>query len=136
MANPYFHAVSSAKRFGGKAEDYLDIHRWFDASKEMHGDFRHRALRHHAQGIFECERTFGVTITNSSGRKVPTRWIGEQHVTEDLGWIPALTDWLSSIEAKQWMNRTPKLTRQLEHEAQTDEIVAGIMRAEMSKHGE
>ena len=109
MASPYHHALSSAKRFGGVAADYQAIHDWFDGSKEMHGDFRHRALRHHAQGIFECERKFGTTITNSSGREVPTRFIGEQHVIEDCGYIPTLSDWLSQIKPLPWMNRRSKI---------------------------
>lgn len=61
MSHPYHHALSSAKRFGGVPEDYLAIHSWFDASKELMCDPRHRALRHHAQGIFEAERA-GVRV--------------------------------------------------------------------------
>ncbi len=48
MAHPFKHAESSARKFGGKAEDYLAIHNWFDESKSFFTDFRHRALRHHA----------------------------------------------------------------------------------------
>jgi hypothetical protein len=73
-------------------------------------------LRHHTQGIFECERVFGATITNSSGREVPVRWIGEQHVTEDMGFQPSLSDWLRCIRPEPWMNRSRKLHRELEKE--------------------
>jgi hypothetical protein len=52
MAHPFEHAQSSAKKFGGRAEDYLAIHTWLDESKAFFPDFRHRALRHHAEGIF------------------------------------------------------------------------------------
>ena len=76
MAHPYHHALSSQKKWGGSVEDYLAIHSWFDASKEIIADFRHRALRHHAEGIFMAETIFGPTITLSSGRVIPTRWIG------------------------------------------------------------
>jgi len=62
MAHPWHHAVSSARKHGGAPEDYLAIHEWFDASKAHHGDFRHRALRHHTAGVFECEAHFGVTF--------------------------------------------------------------------------
>ncbi len=82
MSHAHFHAQSSARRFGGAPEDYLAIHQWFDATKEKWADARHRALRHHSQGIFECERQFGVTIPNSAGKDVPVRLIGEQHVME------------------------------------------------------
>lgn len=118
MANPYHHALSSVRKWGGVAEDYLPIHDWFDASKEMHGDFRHRALRHHAQGIFECERVFGHTITLSTSRVIPVRWVGEQHVTEDMGHIPSLSDWLRCITPAPWMNSPQKLSRILEEDPQ------------------
>lgn len=112
---PYHHAVSSARIYGGTPEDYQTIHDWFDASKEHLADFRHRALRHHTQGIFEAERVFGHTITNSDGRPIPVRWIGEQHVREDLGRIPSAADWLRAIAPQGWMTRGAEpLARQLD----------------------
>ena len=33
MANPIIHSKSSAKRFGGKFEDYLEIHEKMDCSR-------------------------------------------------------------------------------------------------------
>ena len=106
MAHPYHHALSSVKKWGGKPEDYLPIHDWFDASKAFLPDFRHRALRHHAEGIFWAEEVFGVTLTNSVGTVIPVRWVGEQHVKEDLGWIPTLQDWFKHIRVQPWMART------------------------------
>lgn len=103
MAHPLKHAESSAKRFGGKPEDYLPIHDWFDETKAFLADFRHRALRHHAEGIFLCEQIFGVSITNSDGKEIPVRYIGEQHVKEDLGRIPTAQDWLTHIKLERWM---------------------------------
>lgn len=103
MAHPIKHAESSARKFGGKVEDYLPIHSWFDESKAFFPDFRHRALRHHAEGIFLAERLFGVTILNSAGQQVPVRYLGEQHVREDLGRIPTAQDWLSEIKPQRWM---------------------------------
>ena len=85
MAHPFHHAERSARVFGGRPEDYLAIHDWFDESKAHLADLRHRALRHHSEGIFLCESIFGSTITNSDGRAVPVRLIGEQHVKDDLG---------------------------------------------------
>ena len=47
MAHPYHHALSSARKWGGTADDYLPLHAWFDdPSKLIVADFRHRALRH------------------------------------------------------------------------------------------
>ena len=90
MGHALHHALSSARRFGGVAEDYLPLHGWFDEVEGDHADFRHRALRHHAEGIFTLERIFGTTITASTGREVPVRLIGEQHVIEDLRLHPEL----------------------------------------------
>jgi hypothetical protein len=109
MAHPYHHALSSVKKWGGKPEDYLAIHAWFDESKQITADFRHRALRHHAEGIFMCERIFGSTITISSGRVVPVRWIGEQHVREDLGFIPSFADGVKAIRPEPWMGRAARI---------------------------
>ena len=61
-----------------------------DQSKAIAADFRHRALRHHAEGIFMLETVFGPTLTLSGGKVIPTRWVGEQHIKEDLGYIPIL----------------------------------------------
>ena len=118
MTHVYFHARSSARTFGGVPEDYLALHNWFDATKEAFGDFRHRALRHHAEGIFEAERLFGITLTNSAGKIVPVRYLGEQHVQEDCGGrIPSIADWLSRIEPEIWMSRGTRLGHRTRREA-------------------
>lgn len=93
MAHCYYHALSSVRKWGGVVEDYLDLHQWFDQSKSILADPRHRALRHHAEGIFMLENLFGATLINADGKTVPTRLVGEQHVIEDLGLIPSFADW-------------------------------------------
>jgi hypothetical protein len=101
-----FHAQSSVRRFGGKVEDYIALHDWLDATKETYCDFRHRALRHHSQGVFEAERVFGITIENSDGTQVPTRMLAERHIQEDCdGIVPSVSDWLSRIRPESWMSR-------------------------------
>ena len=79
MAHPFHHAESSARKFGGEAREYLQLHQFLDGSKEHLADFRHRALRHHSEGIFMLEKIFGTTITLSTGRVLPVRFVGEQH---------------------------------------------------------
>ena len=103
MANCYYHALSSVKKWGGKTEDYQPIHDWFDESKKISADFRHRALRHHAEGCFAAEKEFGVTISNSDGKKIPVRLIAEKHIVEDLGFIPSFSDWIKYIRPTEWM---------------------------------
>jgi len=114
MSHCYHHALSSVKLWGGTTEDYIAIHNWFDESKKLIADFRHRALRHHAEGIFMAETIFGVTITISTGRVIPVRWIGEQHVREDLGFIPSFADWVKAIRPLPWMGRAQRLEDALE----------------------
>ena len=103
MSHPYHHAISSAKTYGGKWEDYILIHNWFDETKAHYPDMRHRALRHHAEGIFWCEQIFGVVITNSEGKNVPVRFIGEQHIKEDIGFIPTIKQYLDNMSTEGWM---------------------------------
>ncbi|UEM46907.1 hypothetical protein SEA_TARGARYEN_129 [Streptomyces phage Targaryen] len=115
MSNSFYHAQSSARKWGGVPEDYIAIHEWIDASKAHFGDARHRALRHHTEGCWEAERVFGLTITVKKQRtgvevRVPVREIAEQHVFEDLGWIPSLADWLKNMELKEWMGGKLKKT--------------------------
>ena len=73
-------------------------------------DVRHRALRHHSFGIFECEQVFGLTITNADEVSVPVRVIAEKHVIEDLGFIPTPQDWLNEMKKAPWMANSKKLS--------------------------
>jgi hypothetical protein len=109
MAHPYHHSLSSVRKWGGSVFDYLPLHSWFDQSKSIAADFRHRALRHHAEGIFMLETVFGPTLTLSGGKVIPTRWVGEQHVKEDLGFIPSFADWMRAIRPLPWMGRAGRL---------------------------
>ena len=103
MGHPFHHSESSARKFGGYPQDYQKIHNWFDATKSYTPLPIHRALRHHAQGIFEAEAFFGTTFKNSNGREIPVRWIGEQHVREDCRCIPTVQDWLKALPVESWM---------------------------------
>jgi hypothetical protein len=114
MAHPYHHSLSSVKKWGGEYKDYIEIHKWFDQTKSMMADGRHRAILHSAFGIFLCEQVFGETIIISTGKKIPVRWIGEQHVTEDLGKIPSVQDWLDKMPLQHWMLRARRLSEELE----------------------
>jgi hypothetical protein len=76
MAHPYDHARSSVKKWGGKPEDYVHIHEWFDETKGWYGHSKHRMFRHHSEGIFECEKIFGASFKNSDGKRIYTRYVG------------------------------------------------------------
>jgi hypothetical protein len=89
MAHCYYHALSSVRKWGGTVDDYLPLHQWFDQSKAILADPRHRALRHHAEDI-HARNTSSADPRQCDGRVVPVRLVGEQHVREDLGSIPPL----------------------------------------------
>lgn len=114
MAHCYYHALSSVRKWGGNVEDYLPLHQCFDQSKAILADPRHRALRHHAEGIFMLETLFGATIVNADRRSVPVRLVGEQHVREDLGSIPSFADWARLITVQAWMLRGHRLDESVE----------------------
>ncbi|HEX4187795.1 MAG TPA: hypothetical protein VHY83_07865 [Solirubrobacteraceae bacterium] len=40
--------------------------------------------------------------------------LGSQHVVEDCGRIPSLSNWLRYIRPELWMNRRRRLARELE----------------------
>ena len=102
---PYYDAISTAKKFGGKPEDYVVIHDWFDETKQYTGDWTHRALRHHSAGIQWCIEKFGHFIINSDNKNVPIKLVAEQHVMEDCGFIPTPADYLVLLKEKpaKWM---------------------------------
>ncbi len=107
MATSYIHAQASARKFGGKPEDYIKIHEFIDSSKKSFGDVRHRAMFHHTQGPWICQEVFGhyIEITLDSGKikKVMVREIAENHIVEDLGCIPSPADWYNCMDCKVWM---------------------------------
>ncbi len=107
---PYHHAVSSASRFGGNAEDYMEIHNWFDETKGFTGNWTHRAMRHHSAGVEWATHKFGHTIVNSDKIKVPVKFIAEQHIEEDCGFIPTIQTWLKPLteQPESWMLRVAK----------------------------
>lgn len=107
MAKAWVHAISSAKKFGGKADDYIDIHLLMDSSKKAFPDNRHRAMTHNCWFIAEIlPKIFGDKRVNSDGRTYSVVDVGEQHILEDYGmrFIPSLQDWLGEVEWQDWMD--------------------------------
>jgi RNA-binding protein YlmH len=98
VVKPLQHAKISAKKHGGKWQDYIKIHQWFDQTKAHIADMRHRAILHNAFGIQLCSQVFGEVMVNSSGKEISVRDIGEDHVLEDLGTIPSINKVIESID--------------------------------------
>lgn len=105
---PRLHAKVSVKKFGGKPEDYFEIHQFIDSSKATHADMRHRALLHSSFGCYVTESVFGIYITNSDGKEVSVRDIAEQHVIDDMGRIPSVSEYLDGMPFYDWLGGRPK----------------------------
>lgn len=105
---PHLHAKISVKTHGGKLEDYMAIHEFIDHSKSSVADVRHRAMLHSAWGIYVVGQVFGELMTNSDGKLVAVRDIAEEHVLQDLGFIPTMQDWLEKMPIEGWMSGTRK----------------------------
>ena len=129
MSHPFYHAKSSAKKFGGHFEDYSALHEWFDQTKAHLPDARHRAVLHSSFGIYMAQQVFGeVIVRKSDGKPVPTRMLGEQHILEDMGMIPTLQDWLKELPLRSWMIRGAKaLSKEVESDPVPCEAPAEVV---------
>lgn len=107
MAAPMTHSISSMKKWGGKVEDYIDIHDFIDSTKGSFPDNRHRAILHNS---FACQniipKIFGHQRVNSEGRTYNTKDVAEMHVLEDFRgkFIPSIQDYLENMSIEGWMN--------------------------------
>lgn len=131
MPKANIHAQIDAEKFGGKMEDYLAIHEWFDDTKSAIADNRHRCLKHHSLGIFWAAQIFGDYITNSDGKQVSVRDIGESHVLVDFGgkFIPTPQDYIQEMEFKDWMQNgkgnPPSCAKIFENKAKKRRLIDG-----------
>jgi len=108
---PYIHAKNSVNKHGGKPEDYQDIHDFIDSTKVALPDVRHRAVLHNAFGCFLVEKVFGVTRVNSDGRRYSPRDIAEEHIIQDLGFVPTLERCFQNLPLETWFGGRVKTTR-------------------------
>ena len=103
---PFLHAKASVKRYGGVPEDYIEVHEFLDESKAHHADMRHRALLHNSFGCYLAARLFGDkngNITISTGKQVSVRDLCEEHIIEDMGRIPAVTEYFQGMPFYDWL---------------------------------
>lgn len=111
---PLQHARASVRRYGGRIEDYMDIHTFIDSPKSGFADVRHRAILHNAWGCFVVEQMFGPYRYNSDGKMYCPRQLAEDHVVEDIGKIPSLEEWLKDLPIKRWMDVKSVYTRRVQ----------------------
>lgn len=115
MSHSLYHAKSSQKKFGNDHTNYtifLPVHNWFDASKAITCNFRHRALRHHTQGIALAKQIFGEVKIWGEERMacvvtdtISIDNLGKQHLEEDFKSCPDASQWYELFEIESWMKR-------------------------------
>lgn len=111
MANPHIHSLSSVKRWGGKVEDYIQIHKLIDSPKATMNNNTSRTLTHNTWFAYEIiPLVFGYNITNSDGKSVDTVDIAMLHILEDfrMKFVPTPQDYLKHMELQAWMNNGVK----------------------------
>jgi len=116
--NSWYHAQSAARKWGGSPSDYLPIEEFIDSSKKVIGDVRHRALYHHTLGVWLCQEIFGPTLViagEHAVKEIPVRLIAEQHILEDLGWLPSPADYLKNMPIEVWMSGSQRRSVPLSH---------------------
>jgi hypothetical protein len=111
---PLVHAKLSVIKFGGTLDDYIDVHEFLDSSKAHVPDMRHRAILHSSFGIYIAQELFGVYRVNSDGNEYSIRDICENHVIEDLGFIPTVNNWFEELVPQPWMSGLPKGFKKIE----------------------
>lgn len=110
---PYLHGRIHAKKYGGTSEDYADIDDFIDSSKVAVPDVRHRAILHSAFGCFVVEQMFGRTRVNSEGKTYSPRDVAEDHIIQDLGFLPTMEQYLNNMTIQPWMSGTMKSNTQV-----------------------
>jgi hypothetical protein len=111
MANPTIHSESSVKRWGGKVEDYIAIHKLIDSPKVCMNNNTARMLTHNIWFCYEIiPLIFGDSIINSRGKRIDTVDIAMLHLAEDFRhkFIPTVQDYLKHMEVQAWMNNGVK----------------------------
>lgn len=107
----YIHGKIHAKKYGGCPNDYADIDDFIDSTKQAVADVRHRAILHSAFGCFLVEKVFGRTRINSDNKEYSPRDIAEDHIQQDLGFIPTMEMYLNNMTTQPWMSGTEKTNK-------------------------
>ncbi len=98
--DPQRHANLSARRRGGSPDDYYALHAFFDTTKELCSDNRHRLL-HNLWGIRRVViPLFGAELTIAGGASIATKDVCEvDHVLADFSgkYLPTLSDFVCAI---------------------------------------
>ena len=109
--NAMQHARISAKRWGGEAEDYYEVHSFIDSTKSLCSDARHRIL-HTLWGVNSVVvPIYGHSLLNSAGKSVDLKDLCERdHLLVDYQqrFIPTLADFVRAIDPARYLRGSNK----------------------------
>lgn len=111
---PFIHARLAARRHGGHWKDTFAVHHFFDQTKGVFADMRHRAMLHNELGIEIALQVFGPSLPLTGGGSVPTLSVCQEHQVEDVGRVVPVAEWLAGAEAHpllQTRRRLPAFQR-------------------------
>ncbi|USA52896.1 hypothetical protein NDN13_15795 [Acinetobacter sp. C32I] len=136
--NAMQHARISAKRWGGKPEDYYELHAFIDSTKSLCSDARHRIL-HTLWGINSVVvPVFGHSIQNSAGKSIDIKDLCERdHLLVDYQqrFIPTLNDFVNAIDVRQLPKNFEQHLEQLHHDYVQDKILSQLMLSPLALTG-
>jgi hypothetical protein len=117
--DPQIHAENSAKRYGGIAADYIDLHELMDSSKAAISTNLHRFLTHNSWFTTTIiPKVFGRRRQNSEGKWYNTKDVAEYHCLEDfrMKFIPTPQDYAEHMEFAPWINNGIDIPNRLKRE--------------------
>jgi hypothetical protein len=126
IMNPFFHSKSSVKRWGGKVEDYIQLHELLDSPKATINNNSARLLTHNTWFVYTIiPKIFGYNIINSDGKSVDTIDIAMLHLAEDFRFkgIPTPQDYLENLVVQPWMNNGVKEIPSVEAQKRSRELL-------------
>ena len=86
---PWWHSTLTARLRGANWLDDLEIHEFVDSAKTSCPDLRHRVVLHNSD--------LGVKLTELAfPERADCADIVSEHVRQDLGSVPTLTDWMAT----------------------------------------
>ncbi|MDI1225828.1 MULTISPECIES: DUF6915 family protein [Acinetobacter] len=136
--NAMQHARISAKRWGGEAEDYYQIHGFIDSTKSLCSDARHRIL-HTLWGVNSVViPVFGDSLQNSAGKSIDIKDLCERdHLLVDYQqrFIPTLNDFVNAIDAKHLPKNFEQQLEQLHQYYLQDKALSQLMLSPLALTG-
>lgn len=106
MAHPYFHALSSRRKWGGTVDEYLPLHQYFDQTKSALADCRHRLFLHNPWGALLLNQQFSDAWVPEQHHGVTLDMISQQHITEDYSRLVSVEECVARMQVN--LRRPPQ----------------------------